>query len=168
MTQVECQRTPVDICMEGRMRLHSLEFRPKQEDVTGPAIIQGFNPKPVTYQGQPVLTAVPQCEGEHSIETLHRLLNAPLTISSQDDFGIGMPPEGMSQNSEFISKLTEIIDFTIENDDITAISRKHGLVAGRREVKDGETAESQCNPTLSIRPVAAVVRTAVADGFHHA
>ena len=60
-----------------------------------------------------------------------------------------------------------IIDLAIVDDDVAARLRMHRLVAGRRDVDDGEPVVGEADATARVEPDAAVVGTAIAYAPRH-
>ncbi len=54
----------------------------------------------------------------------------------------------MSECSQLLTQLREVVDRPVENDDVATVGALHRLTAGVREVEDGQTSESQSDTAL--------------------
>ncbi len=73
-----------------------------------------------------------------------------------------MPDETFPLRFQLTAQVGEIVDFPVENDDVTPIGADHRLMAGRREIDDGEADEAKTDRILA--PDAGIVGTAVSKG----
>src|SRR5581483_11948157 len=72
---------------------------------------------------------------------------------------VGVAAEALAFRLELVAQLPEVVDLAVEHDDVAAVGRMHRLVAGLREVDDGEPAEPQAR--LAFAPRRVLVRTPV-------
>ena len=92
---------------------------------------------------------VPQGEGPHSIKPLEAF-GSPFSVGVEDDFGVGLGLERVSQRFEFFANFEVIVDFPVKSDAERLVLGLHGLIAERRKVQDGQPPVSQPEP----RPLA--------------
>src|SRR5262245_15183655 len=83
---------------------------------------------------------VPDGERKHAIEVFDARL-APLLIGCKNNFRVGSGLERVLQCRELLAQLFEVVNLAIEDDPKLAIVADHWLMAGFREIQNGETTE---------------------------
>ena len=174
MPQLQTERTAVDAVFERRMHPQGLQFGTKHEDRAAtlplPAVIQRLFADAVARQGQGGSLPVPYRHGEHADGAHQRFADAPGIEACQQGFSIRMTAPCRRQATFFqlLAQQQMVIYFTIESDDITASGRRHGLMAGRRQVDDGQATVPEADTLLCIAPIAFIIRAAKGNGVRHA
>ena len=107
---------------------------------------------------------IPNRQTEHSVQVIEHLL-APLLITVDDDFGIGVRAEHVPVSFQFALQFREVVDFAVEDHPDGFFLVRHGLVTARK-VDDGEPAKTQAQAG-PVNIVALVVRPAMDDGPGH-
>ncbi len=79
-------------------------------------------------------------EGEHATQPIEEAVYAPLFVTMQEDLGIGSRSERMSFAEQFRLELPVIVNLTVESHPQRPILVRHGLLAGRGQIDDGQTA----------------------------
>ncbi len=77
----------------------------------------------------------------------------------------GLPTRG---RLDLGAQPTVVVDLAVEDDDVTAAVRSHRLVAGRRQVDDGQPAVDEADAGPGVLPQSDVVGPAMGDGLAHA
>src|SRR4030095_5473208 len=72
---------------------------------------------------------IPEDKGEHPVQPLDNV-RTPTTVAFENHLGIGAGSERRARSRERLTQLNEIINFTVENYDITPIATLHRLIAG--------------------------------------
>jgi hypothetical protein len=83
--------------------------------------------------------------------------------------GIGPSPEGRGEIGvlKLLADEPEVVDLSVEGDDVTPGGGNHRLMALLGKVEDGETAESQRYAAGGVSPLAVVVGTAMDYAIGH-
>ena len=100
-------------------------------------VIQRLHTHAVARRVKLLALPIPDCKREHAVKALHAV-GAPLMVRREDDFGIGLALPRRGAGIEFAAQFEEIIDFPVEHDYIALVARDHRLVAGGRDIDDGE------------------------------
>jgi hypothetical protein len=91
---------------------------------------------------------------------------------AQHDDGVASGLELLSLSLQAPPQVAEVVNFAVEDDHVPGHRVNHGLIAGRRKVKNGEPTVSQQHPPTAVvwrgAPHPASVRTAVDHGVIHA
>jgi hypothetical protein len=82
-----------------------------------------------------------------------------------ENLGIGVAVEAVTFRLQFDSQLAEIVDGTIEDNADRLVGRKHRLVSGLAQIKDGETPVSEYRVIPNLQSFA--VGTPPGQGGHH-
>src|SRR5258708_11427298 len=101
-------------------------------------IIERFFTKPVAGQEQCPGVRVPDGKGEHAAEVVQASC-APFTVSLEDYLGVRVAVEADAMGFQFRANFSKIVDLTVVDDPVPSITVLHRLVAGEREIEDGET-----------------------------
>ena len=96
-----------------------------------------------------------------------RLAHAAAGHALEDDLGVGAAAEGDALALEAGAEIAVVVDLAVEGDDAAAVGRSHRLVAGRRQVDDGQPAEAERDAGRRVDAVAGVVGAAVHEGRGH-
>ncbi len=166
--QIGGQSVAVDLGLAGRMGAQRAQFGTEQKGLAEAAPIERLDAQPVPHQGQAARLAVPQAEGEKADQAPYRLLETPHLAAAQEYFGIGMTRVAARRRRQFGAQILPIEDLAIIGQHIAAGAGLHRLVAGRRQVDDGQAPMPQREAGLAIGPDAAVVGAAMGQGVDHA
>src|SRR5690242_7772196 len=109
------------------MCLERFQLRSKQKKVGRPSVVQRLFTHAVTRQLEPAFVTIPDRKSEHTVEKFERGSHPPLLKCRQHDFRVGVPYKMMSKGLQSHSDFFEIIDFTIQYEDISAAVRHHRL-----------------------------------------
>ena len=74
---------------------------------------------------------------------------------------------GLFNSACVLPQFAGVINFSVVGDNKAPAGRMHRLVTGRGEIDDRQSSRGQRDPGARIRPGAALVRTAMAQGFGH-
>jgi hypothetical protein len=66
-----------------------------------------------------------------------------------------------------IPELTEIVDFTIEDNDVPSVERRHRLVPTVGQVQDRQPRMRECCPGLGMKVLTHIIRAAVPEPRAH-
>src|SRR6185312_2660477 len=169
MAQQQRQRAAVDVRPERGVRLQRLQLRTEQQDVALPAVVQRLLAHAVARQRQRALLTIPQGERKHADAGLQGTLDTPGGDARQQGFGIGVPAprwRGVLRAKAF-AQGEVVVDLAVEHDDMAAVGRMHGLVAGRGKVEDRQASLCQRHAGGFVAPFATVVGAAVAEPGRH-
>ncbi len=83
---------------------------------------------------------------------------APRLPRCEDDFGVRLGAEGRAARFEFATNLKEIVDFAVEDDDMTAVDRQHRLVTACTGIDDCQTSVAESYVPLSTKPGPSTIR----------
>jgi hypothetical protein len=113
-----------------------------------------------------ILLAIPQREGEHTIEPAQRAVDAPALESRKCDLRVGVtaPPKPI----QLMTQAFEVVYLAVERDHVTSRLRAHRLVSLGGEVDDRQTTMSQRHPASRIRPASTVIGPPVLERVCHA
>ncbi len=84
--------------------------------------------------------AVPKGEGKHAAQMLEAAF-APLFVTVDDDFGVGVRAEMVAARFERRAEMREIVDFAVEDDADRAVFVVDGLMAAA-EIDDAQAAHA--------------------------
>ena len=74
----------------------------------------------------------------------------------QDDLGVAAGAKGDAHPLQLVPQLAEVIDLAVEDESVAAVRGQHRLVAGGRQIEDGQAAESQPG-VVAVVPAAGVL-----------
>ncbi len=80
-------------------------------------------------QQHAAMAIVPDGEGKHAAQLLHHF-SAPLLITVDDDFSVGVGTESVAGGNQLRAQFLEVIDFAVEGDPDGLIFIAHGLMPG--------------------------------------
>src|SRR5712692_47133 len=123
------------------MLANGFQFGCKYKISCGTSVIERFNSQTISYQIEFPILAIPKSNRKHADKPFYSRFHSPLFNRREHDFSVGMASP--LPHAQFSSNLLEIVNFTIENDDVAAGDGKHRLVALGREVQNGKPSESQ-------------------------
>ena len=89
-------------------------------------IEQRFNAEAVPRQKQFPPLSIIDGEGKHAVQ-MFDAIGAPLLVSGEDDFGVAIGPERYIARRQFLAKLPEVVDFSVEADHQSLACRMHRL-----------------------------------------
>jgi hypothetical protein len=90
---------------------------------------------PITGEDELPSTSVPDAQGEHTVKAMDGVFPGML-VKPQNDFGVASGPEVVALLQELFSKLTEVVDLSIENHRRRPVFVPHGLIGLRRQIDD--------------------------------
>ena len=144
-----------------------LEFRTEDEIAPGPAVVQRLDPQAVAHQPQGPLPAVPEGQGEHARAALNGRARTPLDAGRQKGLGVRAAPEAVAQRFQFPAQVRMVVDLAVEDQDVAAVGRKHGLRAQGRKFQHGQPPMPQGQAGVRLGPDALPVRAAMGQGSGH-
>ncbi len=126
-----------------RKRGELLDLRRKgDEALRRDPVVQRLDAEPIAGRKDGTRAGVVEEECEHSLQALETGL-APLRVGGEDHLGIGVRREQMTSLLEPPAQFSVVVDLPVEYDPQAPIGGAHGLVPGRREIDDRETAMAQ-------------------------
>ena len=149
------------------MRTKGFEFGPEQKKIAEFRPIQRLDAEPVAHKRQRALAPIPKANGKHADETFRRCFNTVSRKSLQHHFGVRVTAKLDAARFEFGTHLLEIVDFAIVRNDEAAVGGDHWLVAGGREIDNGQAPVRQHDSGLGIAPEPMIVGAAVCDAVGH-
>ena len=123
-------------------------------------IKEGLHAQTIAGCEETLARAVPDCKREHAVEPL-RALVPPFLIRVQHHLGVGIGAEAMPALLELRSQRTEVVDLAVVGDPQALILVRHGHVAARREIDDGQSAGAEPDSALEVQ--SSIVRSAVGE-----
>ena len=102
---------------------------------------------------------MPDGKGEHAAEAFEAI-GAPGAEGFENDFGVAMSAEMVTEGFEFCAEFCEVVDFTVEDNDGVAVLSDDRLIAGA-EVDDLEADSAQGYSCVLKDPL--LIGTAVGD-----
>ena len=162
------ERPAIDLGAEIAMRAERLEFGAEEERRSGPAVIERLFSEAVAGEREAAFLPVPEGEGEHADAALDRRGEPPRFDGGEDHFGVRAAAEPVSRAGKLGAQLGEVIDLTVENDDVATARGAHRLMPGGREIEDREPPETQRQPAFRVGPHPGVVRPAMGERGGHA
>ena len=166
-TQKEGQCPPVDLPVETGVGEKRAQLRAEEDDAARHRVVQRLLAQAVPGEVQDAVPAVPQGQGEHGIEPLESRAQAPGGHRLHHHLGVAMAPEAPAPVGQGGPQLGGVVTLSVVGGDPAAIGRDHGLVAGRREVDDGQSAVTEAHPGLAVAPGALVVGPPMGQGPGH-
>ena len=103
---------------------------------------------------------VVKSEGEHSVETAEAT-NPPAFVGLENYLGVGVAGKSAARLFEFLPDLLEIVDLAVEDDPHLLFRIGHGLMSGRRKIKDRKPAKGQPHSGGGIVEISRVIGAAV-------
>src|SRR5689334_22707164 len=79
-----------------------------------------------------------------------------------------MTLERITQRFKLFAQFGEVVNLTIEAEDITLVPRSHRLMAGGGQIENGQTSVSEPKTYRLIQPDARIVRASVPQYIRHA
>ena len=121
----------------------------------------------VAGEQEALLCGVPQGEREEAAQA-EKAVVAPLGVRFQQDFRVRLCFERMSLGLKLFAKRLEIVDVTVEDDDVAVFGILHGLGGLRRQVENGKTVMAEDDFGLSGDDERVLrVRPAMLHVLHH-
>ena len=145
----------------------------KRESLGCRGRVERFYAERITRQENPLRLGVVKRERIHALDFLKRLL-APAAECVQQNFRVAMTSEQHALALECRTDAPEVVNLAIEDQAVAGRNVVHRLMAGLREIKDGEPTK----PKASVWPgrlltkfqkfEPRIVRSAVGHHLHHA
>ena len=112
-------------------------------------VIERLDPEPVACGEDHPGLAVVDHEREHAIEPVHAVA-PPLGVGVEEDLGVRTGVKYVTGGLELGAELAVVVDLAVVDDPVAVVGRAHRLVAGRREVQDGEAAMAERDADRSL------------------
>ena len=164
---IEGQRVAIDVCPGVGVRPKCLQFAAEQEGLPDPPVVEGLFSEAITDEMEQACLAVPEGKGELAGHALHRGHDAPGDEGRKHHLGVGVTAKGLAQRLEVPAQLGEVVDLAVEDDQVAAIVRPHGLVALDREIEDRQASMTQRHTGLGVEPDPCIVGAPVRHRIRH-
>ena len=112
-------------------------------------VVDGLDPERIPCDQQNALAPIPECEGEHAVESLDEGLafgSKPL----QEHLAVARGTERAAARLEPRAEFAEIVDLAVEDQNVAAAVRVHGLGGGIGQVQDGKPDVAQSDLALGV------------------
>jgi hypothetical protein len=163
--EITVERNRIDGSVDARTQQERLHLRCERQPAARELrVVERLDSQPVARQHQPPPGAIPQGDGEHTVQP-GRKRDTLRLIQMDDALGVGTGAEGVSLLLELGAQGRVVVDLAVEDGPDGAVLVGEGLVAGG-EVDNGEAAMAEKRRRVGMK--ALVVGTAVADGIRHA
>ena len=149
--------------MAGHRCAYSAHFRPEIERTFSDSVIQQLDTECIAGQNQALFPDVPNRQAEHAIETIQYFV-APMLVSVNNDFRIGIGLEYVAEALEFLSEFFKVINLAVEDHPDGFFSIGHGLMTAS-QIDNRKAAEAKSEWTVEV--VAFVVGASVSDSPGH-
>src|SRR6266487_4757042 len=113
-----------------------LELRAEQQRASHGTVIERLFPQAIANQRQRLVLPIEQRKRKLPGEALHGPQQAMALDGRQHHFGIRRSPESHSLELEWPANVLKVVDLTIEDHDVTAARRYHGLMTLDGEIDD--------------------------------
>ena len=156
-------------CIEVRMGPQGLDLGAKDQSLALPAVIQRLLSNAVARQSETGRGAIPQRQGEHAHRLAQGRFKPPSLDARQQGFGVGgaSPRCRAGQALQFAAPVQVVVDLAVERQHVAPRGRGHGLMAGRRQVHDGQATVRERDAPGLIRPHTCIVRPAMRQTLRH-
>ena len=160
---VGTQGLGVELLVEVRMLQEALDLRSVHEGAAHPGVIEGLDTEVVPSSEELATFAVPDDEGKHAAQAVDHLVT-PLLVAMQDDLGVGLGGEGMSQVDQLAAQFTVVVDLPVHGDGHGGVLVEDGLVAAL-QVDDAQAPKTQSHPPINEMPL--IVGASVGNDVRH-
>ncbi len=141
------QRLLVDLAHDVRLLQDGLDLAGEDELPTGEGVVQRLHADAVAGQKQLALALVPDGQGKHAAQPgKHR--RAFLAVQVDNHLCIGVAAKSDAFRLQHRAMVGIVVHLAVVGDPQRAVGRRHGLVAGGRQVDDGQTAVGQPGATI--------------------
>lgn len=106
--------------------------------------MEGLLPEPVSPNKKCFCLAIPESEGEHSVEAFEAACSS-LFVEMDDDLSVGVGSKPVAFFFEFFSEIPKVVNLTVEHYPDGVILVCHRLSARRREIDDAESFMSEAD-----------------------
>src|SRR5215469_2346358 len=127
-----------------------------------PLVIEGLHSQTVAEEISSLIGLIPNCCREHSVKLRKRVCDSPLLKSREHHFGVRCASKPMSILFQFLAKSEEIVDFSVESDNVSAARGPHRLVPSRAEINNGKPSMREARVPFRRNPNVMCVRSPVA------
>jgi hypothetical protein len=165
VSEVGCERVAIDVSPPRWMNSQRLELGRKEEGFSSPAVIQRLFAHAIACKMQRILVAIPKGEGKHAIESAQSALDAPMFECRQGDFRVGVAPP--RETVQISSQQLEVVNLTIECDDIASGGGAHRLMSLGGEIDDRQTSMPECDAAARVGPRPSVIGAPMLQGIGH-
>src|SRR5712692_8496069 len=145
-----------------------LDLGSEQETIVPSMPIEGLDAEAVSRQQQRPVVRIEVGDTPHAIEPLERL-DAPRPERTEHDFGVAARAKAHAEAFELATQVGVVVDLAVVYKHLAAGSRDHRLVAGARQVLDGEphAPKRDSGATDATAPRALAVGAAVRLHLYH-
>ncbi len=147
VAEVQGQRVTVDVAVELGMAAQRVERR-SEHDVAGaqPAVEQRLLAEPVARQHELALASGPTRRRRTCRRPVRALARTPQWSKASSRISVSEWPRNRTPRAaELGGQLAVVVDLAVVGDDEAAAGRRHRLVAGGREVEDGQPAVAEAD-----------------------
>src|SRR4051812_33854193 len=139
------------------------DLRAKHQPILVAGIVHGLNAEMIARDQQKTISRIPDRKAEHAAQIRHAV-HAIFFIEMDKHFRIADAFENMPSAFQVFGKGSEVIDFSIENNDNAAIFVVHGLLAAA-QIDDAQAAHSHRKIAVEIGSF--VIWPAMANDLQH-
>ena len=132
----------IDLARGALHRQDRLHLRGEHQVPGEFAVVQRLDPIAVPGQQQGLAGVVPDRKREHPVQAFHAC-GAELLIQMQNDFGVRRGEEFIPLLHQFFLEFKVVVDFTVVGEPHRPGPVRHRLVAGQRQIEDGQPAVAQ-------------------------
>jgi hypothetical protein len=143
------------------MKKKGLGLRGEDDAVRQRGVPEGFLAETVAGEEELTDRGVVQGEGEHAAEVVEHLPVVP-PVEVKKHLRVTGGEETIPERGQFLAKVAEVVDLSVEGDREAPVGRDHRLV-GAGGIDDGEALESDCAPAVRGEEAARLVRSAVPE-----
>ena len=119
-SEIILERGEVDVPRNFGVDKERFEFGSEVKFAARPASVKGLDADTVAHKHEPALILDPKGSGKHSAQTAETT-GVPLEKGAEEDFGVAVRDEAVTNRFEFAAKVTVIVDFAIEDEDGIAV-----------------------------------------------
>ena len=120
----------------GVKRKQRLDLRAEHKAALGFGVDKRLHAESIARQGQRFFMPIPDGKGKHAAQFGEAFFQAFAREQAQQNFGIRMATEGFTGTLKILAQLAEIVDFTVKDNDVTAIGAVHRLVSQFGQVEN--------------------------------
>ena len=143
------------------------EFGSKGERALAEKPIEGLFAEAIAAEKEAAFFHIPDGKGPHAIEFLHEgIAEFPVTVQEH----LGVRVVGLKHAAaglEFGPEFEVVVDLAVEDDDLLAVRRRHGL-GSAGEIDDGKAAMAEMDTVFCIGKKPLRIRPAMSQARGHA
>ncbi len=122
--------------LEPRVGKKGFRLGRERDAIAVDVIVQGLLADPIARDEQAPPPSIPQRQCKHAAEAVEAA-DAPFTIGGENDLSVGPGMENVAASFQLSAQFQEVVDFSVEREDVTTISREHRFMTTRARVDDG-------------------------------